>query len=191
MGTQTAIAEKIIENKADYILAVKGNQGELREQVEAVCERQRPVSDTTETEKGHGRIETRRCQVFEKGLIVDPEGRWAGLRTVVKITSTREIRGHATSEDRMYISSLCADSPFGRHIRDHWSVENSLHWTLDMVFREDEQRKRDKRSAENFSIVRKIALNLLKKDTTTKASLVSKRLKAAWNKDYLVSLLKF
>jgi len=190
MGTQTAIAEKIIENRADYILAVKGNQGELREQVEAVC-KQRPVSDTTETEKGHGRIETRRCQVFERGLMVDPEGRWAGLRTVVKITSTREIRGKVTTEERLYISSLGADSPFGRYIRDHWSVENSLHWTLDMVFREDEQRKRDKRAAENFSIVRKIALNLLKKDTTTKASLVSKRLKAAWNKDYLVSLLKF
>jgi predicted transposase YbfD/YdcC len=82
MGTQTAIALKIIEVEADYILAVKDNQKTLRQEVEATCERHRPVSDTTDIEKGHGRIETRRCQVFEKGLIVDFEGRWAGLQSV-------------------------------------------------------------------------------------------------------------
>jgi predicted transposase YbfD/YdcC len=80
---------------------------------------------------------------------------------------------------------------FNRHIRNQWAVENSLHWTLGMVFREDAQRKRDKRAAEDFAIVRKIALNLLKNDTSTKASLVSKRLKAAWNEDYLINLLEF
>jgi predicted transposase YbfD/YdcC len=191
MGTQTVIAQMIIEKEADYILALKGNQKSLCEEVEAISKLHRPVSDTTETEKGHGRIETRRCQVFEKGLIVDSEGRWAGLQSVIKITSTREIGEKITTEERYYISSLNPDKPLNRYIREHWGVENSLHWTLDMVFREDEQRKRDKRAAENFAIVRKIALNLLKKDTTTKASLVSKRLKAAWNKDYLISLLKF
>ena len=191
MGTQTAIAEKIIKKEADYILAVKDNQKSLVEEVEATCKRYRPVSDTTETEKGHGRIETRRCQVFEKGLIVDYEGRWAGLQSVIKITSTREVREKITTEERYYISSLSTDNPFNMYIRNHWSVENSLHWTLDMVFREDEQRKRDRRAAENFAIVRKIALNLLKKDTATKASLVSKRLKAACNKDYIINLLKF
>jgi predicted transposase YbfD/YdcC len=161
------------------------------EEVEAACKHYRPASDTTATEKGHGRIETRRCQVVEKGLIVDSEGRWAGLQSVIKITATREVREKITTEERYYISSLSQNSSFNQHIRNHWGVENSLHWTLDMVFREDGQRKHDKRAAENFAIVRKIALNLLKKDTATKASIVSKRLKAAWNKDYLINLLKF
>ena len=142
-------------------------------------------------DKGHGRIESRRCQVFEKGLIVDSEGKWASSQSVIKITSTREIGERITTEECYYISSLSTDNPFNRHIRNHWAVENSLHWTLDMVFREDGQRKRDKRAAEDFAIVGKIALNLLKNDTSTKASLVSKRLKAAWNGDYLINLLKF
>jgi predicted transposase YbfD/YdcC len=191
MGTQKAIAQKIIEKDAHYILAVKDNQKSLKEEVETTCNRCCAVSDITTTEKGHGRIETRRCQVFEKGLIVDFEGNWSGLQSVIKITSTRQIREKTTVEERYYISSLDTQQPFNQHIRSHWGIENSLHWTLDVVFREDEQRKRDKRAAENFAIVRKIALNLLKKDTDTKTSLVSKRLKAAWNKDYLIRLLKF
>jgi predicted transposase YbfD/YdcC len=95
------------------------------------------------------------------------------------------------TEECYYIRSLETDQPFNQYIRNHWGVENSLHWTLDMVFCEDEQRKRNKRAAENFAVVRKMALKLLKKDTSTKASLVSKRLKAAWNKNYLLDLLKF
>jgi predicted transposase YbfD/YdcC len=191
MGTQTAIAQKIIDQEADYILAVKDNQKTLRQEVEATCNRHRPVKDITDVEKGHGRIETRRFQVFEKGLTVDFEGRWKGLQSVIKITSTREIKGKTAIDERYYISSPDTDQPFNQYIRNHWGVENSLHWTLDMVFREDEQRKRNGRAAENFAVVRKTALNILKKDTSTKASLVSKRLKAAWNKEYLLNLLKF
>jgi predicted transposase YbfD/YdcC len=189
MGTQTKIAEKIKKNSGDYILAVKGNQGGLEEEVEATCNRHRPVSDTTTLDKGHGRIETRRCEVFEKGLIVDKENRWAGLETVIRITSTREIGDKTETHTRLYISSLDSKNDFNKFIRDHWAVENNLHWTLDMVFREDEQRKRVKHAAENFAIVRKIALNLLRKDTQ-KGTLKGKRLKAAWNKDYLINLLK-
>ncbi|MDR1371877.1 MAG: ISAs1 family transposase [Dysgonamonadaceae bacterium] len=85
-------------------------------------------------------METRRCQVFEKGLIVDSEGRWAGLQSVIKITATREVREKITTEDRYCISSLSTNSSFNQYIRNHWGVENSLHWTLDMVFREDGQR---------------------------------------------------
>ena len=190
MGAQKAIAEKIIKKEADYILAVKDNQKTLRLEVETACKRYRPIMDVTETEKGHGRIETRRCQVFEKGLIVDSENSWAGLQTIIKITSTREIRDKITVEERLYISSLDTWQPFNMYIRNHWEVENNLHWTLDVVFREDEQRKRTKHAAENFSIVRKVALNLLKKDPG-KESLRSKRLKAAWNKDYLIELIQF
>jgi len=190
MGTQKAIAKKIIEKEADYILAVKDNQKALRLEVETACKRYRPVMDVSETEKCHGRIETRQCQVFEKGLIVDSDNSWAGLQSVIKITSTREIRDKVTVEERFYISSLDTKRPFNIYIREHWGVENKLHWTLDVVFREDEQRKRIKHAAQNFSIVRKIALNLLKKDSG-KESLRTKRLKAAWNKDFLVEILKF
>lgn len=190
MGTQKAIAKKIIEKEADYILAVKDNQKALRLEVETACKRYRPVMDVSETEKGHGRIETRQCQVFEKGLIVDSDNSWAGLQSVIKITSTREIRDKVTVEERFYISSLDTKRPFNTYIREHWGVENKLHWTLDVVFREDEQRKRIKHAAQNFSIVRKIALNLLKKDSG-KESLRTKRLKAAWNKDFLIEILKF
>jgi len=189
MGTQREIARKIVESEADYILAVKGNQGSLEEEVHTTCKRNRPVSDTTTVEKGHGRIETRRCEVFEKGLIVDFENRWEKLTTVIKITSIREFRDKKETQERFYISSLNPDNNFNKYIRDHWAVENNLHWTLDMVFREDEQRKRAKHAAKNFAIVRKIALNLLRKDTL-KGSLKGKRLKAAWNKDYLIDLLK-
>jgi predicted transposase YbfD/YdcC len=190
MGTQTAIAEKIIDHEADYILAVKDNQKVLREEVETTCHRHRAVVDYTEIDKGHGRIETRRCQVFEKGRIVDFEHRWKGLQSVIKITATREVGEKLTTEERFYISSLDTKQPFNRYIREHWSVENSLHWTLDMVFREDEQRKRTKHAAANFSIVNKIALNLLKKDTG-RESLRSKRLKAGWDNGYLLNILQF
>jgi len=189
MGTQRAIAEKIIENGGDYILAVKGNQGGLEEEVHALCEQSRPVFDTCEVEKGHGRIETRRCEVFEKGFFVDEENRWKGLSSAIKITSTREFANKTQTQERFYISSLNINNDFNKYIRDHWSVENNLHWTLDMIFREDEQRKRANHAAANFAIVRKIALNLLKKDKG-KESLRSKRLKAAWNKEFLIKILK-
>ena len=189
MGTQTAIAKKIIDNGGDYILAVKGNQGSLEEEVHTTCKRNRPVFDSCVVEKGHGRIETRRCEVFEKGLIVDFEKRWEKLTSVIKITSMRELANKTETQERFYISSLNTDNNFNKYIRDHWSVENNLHWTLDMTFREDEQRKRANHAAANFAIVRKIALNLLKKDKG-KESLRSKRLKAAWSKNFLINLLK-
>jgi predicted transposase YbfD/YdcC len=192
MGTQRAIAEKIIDEGGDYILAVKGNQGTLEEEVKTTCKRTRSVSDTTTIEKDHGRIETRRCEVFAKGHIVDFDNVWKNVQSVIKITATREFsNGKIETFERFYISSLTSDNQnFNKYIRDHWGVENSLHWTLDMVFREDEQRKRAGHAAKNFAIVRKMALNLLKKDTD-KGSMRRKRLKAAWNKDYLINLLKF
>ena len=191
MGTQRAIAEKIIEKGGDYILAVKGNQGGLEEEVKTTCKITRSVSDTTTIEKDHGRIETRRCEVFEKGDIVDFENVWKGVQTVVKITATRELPNKTETFERYYISSLSPDNKeFNKYIRDHWGVENSLHWVLDMVFREDEQRKREGHSAKNFAIVRKIGINLLKK-YPDKCSLQRKRLKAAWDKQYLINLLKF
>jgi predicted transposase YbfD/YdcC len=188
MGTQRAIAEKIVKNGGDYILAVKSNQGSLGEEVQTTCKQNRPVLESCVVEKGHGRLETRRCEVFEKGFIVDFENRWEKLNSVIKITSIREFGDKTETQERFYISSLGTESDFNKYIRDHWAVENNLHWTLDMVFREDEQRKRANHAAKNFAIVRKIALNLLKKDKG-KESLRSKRLKAAWNKEFLIKLL--
>ena len=191
MGTQRSIAEKIIEEGGDYILAVKGNQGGLEEEVKTICKVTRSVSDITTVEKDHGRIETRRCEVFKKGEIVDFDNVWTGLQTVIKITATREFENKTETSERYYISSLSADNKdFNKYIRDHWQVENNLHWTLDMAFREDEQRKRSGHSAKNFAIVRKIALNLLKK-YPEKISTQRKRLKAAWNKQYLLKLVNF
>jgi predicted transposase YbfD/YdcC len=190
MGTQTTIAEKIVEKEGDYILAVKGNQGNLEEEVHFTCKASRPLFDSYEIEKGHGRIETRRCQVFGTELIdKNIAKRWKKLNTVIKITSTREYLGKTETQERIYISSLYPKNDFNKYIRSHWGVENKLHWVLDMVFREDEQRKRAKHADKNFAIVRKIALNMLKKDIG-KESLRSKRLKAAWNKDFLINLLK-
>ena len=125
----------------------------------------------------------------EKGLIVDFDNRWKKLSTVIKITSTREISEKKQTQERFYISSLNINNDFNSLIRSHWGIENKLHWLLDMTFREDEQRKRAKHAANNFAIVRKIALNMLKKDSG-KESLRSKRLKAAWNKDFLIKLIK-
>ena len=157
IGTQRSIAEEIVERKADYILAVKANQKTLQHEVISLCATAKPVSDTTVVEKGHGRIETRHCQVFEKGIMVDEEAVWAGLETVIKITATRQIRDKTTTQERYYISSLKSNADFNKHIRSHWAVENNLHWTLDMTFREDEARKRNKNAAQNFAVIRKIA----------------------------------
>jgi predicted transposase YbfD/YdcC len=192
MGTQHAIAKAIVEKEANYILAVKGNQQGLLEEVEALCSSATPLSDSTTVEKGHGRIETRRCEVFAKTIMVDEDDTWAGMRSVAKVTATREWLSQpekSSTETRYYISSLEGGEDFNRYIRSHWAVENNLHWVLDMVFGEDEQRKREKHAAENFSTVQKIALNLLKREDG-KESLRSKRLKAAWDKNFLLELLK-
>jgi predicted transposase YbfD/YdcC len=163
MGTQKAIAEKMTGKEAHHILAVKDNRKTLREEARTACKCYNSLVDLSETDKGHGRIETRRCQVFAKGLMVIAHNR-KGLQSVIKITSSGEIRGKVTTEERYYISSPDPRQPFNAFIRNHWEVENKLHRTSDMVFREDEQRKRTKHAAGNFALVRKVALNILKKD---------------------------
>lgn len=189
MGTQKEIARKIIGSDADYILAVKGNQETLEEDVRSMCGYEKPIAESVDVDKGHGRIEVRRCQIFEPDAIIRQDHRWKGLRTVVRIQATRIINGKQSDEERFYISSLPADSPFNAYIRSHREDENKLHWTLDMTFGEDQQRKRCKKAAENFSLIRKFAFNLLKKDKT-KLSLKNKRLKAAWDFGYLLHLLQ-
>ena len=191
MGTQTAIAEKIVGGGADYILALKGNQGMMLQDAELMEKEVRPVSETEEVDKGHGRVETRTCKVYEPTEWIRQNHDWKGLQSIVKITAVRwnAVSKEETAETRWYISSLSREADFIRHIRSHWGVENSLHWVLDMSFGEDRQRKRAGMAAENFALVRKFSLNILKRDKG-KGSLVTKRLKAGWSIDYLFSLLE-
>ena len=212
MGTQTAIAEKIVDGGADYILALKGNQGTLLQDAELMEREAAPVSESEEVDKGHGRVETRSCKVYEPTEWIRQNHEWKGLQSIVKITAVRwnAVSKEETVETRWYISSLDSKADFIRYIRGHWGVENSLHWVLDMSFGEDRQRKRAGMAAENFALVRKFSLNILRRDKGKgslvtflllgciiglrrdkgKGSLVTKRLKAGWSIDYLFSLLE-
>jgi len=191
MGTQKNIAQKIIDNKADYILALKENQSYLKEDVESLCKRVKPDWEEEVVEKGHGRIETRTCKVYNKIELLEDIDKWPEFKSVIQITAQREIKEKVTTQTRLYISSLKHDAiAFNDYIRKHWGVENNLHWVLDMTFREDEQRKRDKHAARNFAIIRKIALNLLKQEDSKKLSLKTKRLKAGWDNNFLIKILQ-
>jgi predicted transposase YbfD/YdcC len=192
MGTQREIASKIIENKAEYILALKGNQGNLKQEVESLFKVQKIEDENVDIEKNRGRIETRTCQIIRDLKFIDKKEDWKALKSIIKITSIREIGDKKTTETRLYISSLeHSAKDMNSYIRSHWAIENSLHYTLDMTFNEDRQRKRDKNAAENFAQAQKIALNLLKNENSTKMSIKTKRLKAAWDNQYLLKLLNF
>lgn len=192
MGTQTEIAKKIRQKKADYILALKGNQGYLKELVESGFEKRKQDITHETIEKDHGRIEIRKCEVINHLAWMDEEkDRWTDLHSIIRVTSTREIKEEKNEETRYFISSIKDNAVFlSKSIREHWGIENKLHWTLDVAFREDEIRKRVGQSSENFAIVRRIALNLLKNEKTLKLGIKGKRLKAGWDNDYLMRILK-
>jgi len=197
MGTQKSIAAKITEGGADYVLALKGNQGTLQEDVELYFQgvspkelQQPPFLYHRTFEKDHGRRETREYWVSDDISWLSMKEDWKGLATVCMVRSQRTVGGQTTKETRYYISSLPADpQALSVAIRGHWAVENSLHWVLDVAFREDESRKHKDNSAENFATVRHISLNLLKKEKTCKRSIVGKRLLAGWDPTYLEKVL--
>jgi predicted transposase YbfD/YdcC len=192
MGAQTDIAAKIIDKKADYILALKGNQGALEEEVESIFRVQKPEDEDHVLEKNRGRIESRKCEVIRDLEFLDGKEKWVGIKSIIKITSVREVGDKKSTEIRLYISSLDESAKdLNQYIRQHWGIENSLHWTLDMTFNEDRQRKREKNAAQNFAQAQKIALNLLKNEDSTKMSLRTKRLKAAWDNIFLLKILGF
>ena len=182
MGCQTAIAEKIIEKKADYILAVKGNQGSLEQGIKDIVRFEKPVDSHIETDIGHGRIENRTCRVFKVTDHIENKDKWVKLNHIIEIQAERIIKasGEKSTETRYYITSKKATAQvFNSNIRSHWAIENKLHWALDVTFGEDASRKRQKYAAENFNTVAKIALTLLANEKTVKASKKSKRLGAA------------
>ena len=203
MGCQTAIAQQIVGQGAEYVLTLKDNHPTLRERVRLAFADARQAAGTAllladrapaaTHDRAHGRAETRRCLAIgdpQYLAYIDPEGRWPNLRSVVLIESTRRIGHEFTTEDRYYLASLPADAAhLADVIRSHWGIENRLHWVLDVAFREDHNRVRDGHAPENLAILRHFALNLLRQDRSVRGSVPTKRLRAALNDGYLRSLL--
>lgn len=202
MGCQHAIIDKIVSKGGDYIVAVKNNQPTLAQSMESLFEdvdariREGMLQQDIAVDKGHGRLETRRCVVAnELSAMGKHVQEWTGLRSVVMVQSTRQVingrgAGDGSTEWRYYISSLALDAArFNANVRTHWSIENSCHWVLDMAFKEDDCRIRMGHGAENFAILRRIALNLIKQEKSSKTSVNIKRQKAGWSTDYLQLLL--
>jgi predicted transposase YbfD/YdcC len=197
MGCQKAIAARIVKQECDYALMVKNNQPTLAAAIAGFFEAAEQsgyqgVSHTRAewVEKDHGRIETRRCVVTDDLRCLGDGHGWAGAKALVMVESTRDINGVAGTERRYYISSRLADAErLGTVVRGHWGVENGLHWSLDVVFGEDQARMREGNSAENFSILRRISLNLIRLDKSVKAGVKNKRLLACCDDAYRQELL--
>jgi predicted transposase YbfD/YdcC len=196
LGCQRAIAQKILEQGADYVLALKGNQPTLEQAVTRFfltgpeAEAHWSQSDYHEhTQRGHGRVETRRAWISAD---LDAELRaaaWPGLQSIGLVEATRTVGAKTAVEQRFYLSSLPPQAgEFAQAVRKHWGIENQLHWTLDVTFREDQSRLRMGYGAENFAVLRHIALNLLRQEPSAK-SLPRKRLACALNPDYLLKVL--
>ena len=186
MGCHTEIAEKIIEKRADYVLAVKGNQPLLYEAIVdyfavAIAANQPQLCQiqvSEDIDAGHGRIETRRFYLSSCLDTLPIPSRWKGLKSIAMVESERVVNGKTTRQQRYYLCSLSEISAFAQAVRAHWGIENSLHWVLDVTFREDDCRIRRGDSPANFNIIRQVSLNLLKRERS-KLSIKRKRFKAA------------
>lgn len=196
MGCQRDIAQSIIDKKADYVLALKGNQGTLRDDVETFVAEQKEkgfidtkISQDRTVDGDHGRIETRTVTVIHDVSWLQERHKWPGLTGIIMVESIREIGDKIERETRFYITSLLflavQLSPI---IRSHWAIENSLHWVMDMVFRDDECRVRTENAPTNFTTIKHIAYNLLRR-ASGKDSLRLRRKVAAWDDDFLASLM--
>ncbi len=208
MGCQRDIAGKIIDEGGDYILAVKGNQAELHEDVKRLFDdakqhnfEQMGYDFYQATEKGHGRIETRKVWVTREIDWLRQRGQWKHLRSVVCVECERHVMdpaggaGKRSTETRYYISSIDhrqrgRDAAwFAQTIRSHWSIENKLHWSLDVSFAEDQCRVRQGHGDENLARLRRLSLNLLKRERSAKVGIAGKRRKAGWDNRYLLKVL--
>lgn len=201
MGCQTAIANLIIEGQGDYLLSLKGNQSNLHDDVMLLFDDLGGSQFTAyaydyarTVDKHHGRIEVRHCWTIAYPSLdgsLRGADNWRRLTTLVKVRAERYVDDKHSVEDRYFIASY---QDTAAHIlqqtRDHWGVENSLHWVLDIAFREDESRIRKGNGPQNFAVMRHIALNLLKQNTDSKLGIKNRRLRAGWDNDYLMAVLK-
>ena len=197
LGCQKEIASRMIDNDADYVLALKGNQEHLYDDVKQVFDtllQQDTLAsalDYYETfDEAHGRSEVRRYWTTSLLARLRTKDQWRGLQTLGMVDSERSLNGETSREQRYYILSLPNDArTFGTSVRAHWGIENAVHWVLDVAFREDMSRIRMDHGPENFALIRHIALNLLRRETSFKGSIKTKRLKAGWNNAYLAKVL--
>jgi predicted transposase YbfD/YdcC len=199
MGCQKDIAQKIIEKQGHYVFSLKGNQGTLQDDVrtfmdDLIADSSMQLYDYYETtEKSHGRIEIRRCWSCWDVDWLSQRHQWAGLSSVAAVECTRIINGKSNTERRYFISSHSGRQAqkIATLVRNHWRVENELHWTLDVSFNEDQCRVRIENAAENLARIRRISLILLKNDKTCKLGIKSKRAKAGYDRNYMLTLLGF
>lgn len=208
MGCQKKVAKEIIEADADYVLALKGNQETVHEEVKSfldatLLEQQTPrpkgaklspaaatLASLETVEKDHGRLEVRRYYQSDRLDWFADRSKWEGLKSFGMIESLREVDGQTTTERRYYLSSLPLDiKTFARAVRSHWGVENKVHWIMDVCFREDQSRARAGYAAENLATLRRLALNLLRQEKTKKRGIKGKQLNAGWDHAYLLRLL--
>jgi predicted transposase YbfD/YdcC len=200
MHCQKKTAQKIVEGGGDYLLQVKDNQPALHENLRLFFEqgltddcRGVAYDDAEDVDTGHGRIETRRCRSSWDIAGLAPSDDWPALRSAICVECTRQVGQEAPSNERHYYISSLPGKDAGQMLRlarGHWGVENQLHWRMDVVFHEDDRRIRKGHGAENYTRLSRIALNLLKADTSVKASIRQKRKLAGWDHDFLLHLLK-
>lgn len=197
MGCQREIAEQIVSQHGDYVLAVKDNQPQLHEAIRSFMETAEGHGLSTvahgyheSTDTGHGRVEVRRCWAFDQLECLPAPARWAGLRSFAVVENECHRAGAVTRERRCFIASVAADaSQIARAVRSHWEIENGFHWVLDVTFREDDSRIRRGHGAENFSAMRALAISLLKREPT-RISIRKKRIRAALNDSFRTQVLE-
>ena len=198
MGAQKEIARQIVDKGGDYVLSLKGNQGNLHDDVKQLFDWTRTIEFKDIAHEFHQTIDGRpgRIEILRHWLLDGVEhlmdaNLWSGLKRVGMVESERRLPGQSASiERRYYLVSLDGDvQRFAQCVRSHWGIENQVHWVLDMAFNEDASRIRKDHALANLAIIRHIALNWLRQDSSAKVGIKAKRLKARWDNDYLSRIL--